>query len=66
MKDYSDTDRLDAISELGFSVTCVVDVSGLNSYWICFFGNDERVIGSTMRQAIDGALEQYSKGFSVN
>lgn len=57
----TDTERLDAIGEQGFSVVCEAErtAEGWRETWHCTFAIDQTFTGSSLREAMDKAIIAY-------
>lgn len=57
----TDTERLDAISEHGFSVVCEAErtAEGWLDIWHCSFAIDQTFTGNSLREAMDKAIIAY-------
>ena len=57
----TDTERLDAISEHGFSVVCEAErtAEGWRETWHCSFAIDQSFTGESLRESMDKAIIAY-------
>lgn len=61
MAELTDTDRINAIAEDGFSVWCnreLINETWLET-WFCVVGFEDAQSGNTLREAMDKAIMNY-------
>lgn len=61
MAEITDTDRINAIAEHGFSVVCEAErtAEGWRETWHCSYKLVEGFTGETLREAMDKAIIDY-------
>ena len=61
MAELTDTDRINAIAEDGFSIICEAErtAEGWRETWHCSYKLDEKFGGENLREAMDKAIINY-------
>lgn len=59
-----DTSRIDALAEYGLCLVgnCYLQDGAWSYSWVCNFGDGQRVEATTIRDAIDQAVEAINRG----